>query len=1381
MQKKLTFKTITFILEILVFGLFCIISQNLHSQETGYKYFKNYSYKEYNHSSQNWGMAQAENGIIYVANQGGVLEFDGASWRIIYEDIPNYTVRSIAIDDKGTIYIGGNNEIGYLAPNGKGVLKYNSLRGYLPENQGDFSDVYKTYASEKGVYFQTPKFLFRWDSKQMKVWEPKERFFFSFICKKELFIREKKVGLMRMVNDSLEKVPGGEIFTTISIYMMVPYDSKSVLIGTDAKGLYIYNGTTIVPFPTEMDDYLKKNKLYHGIRLTTGDFALATLMGGLIIMDSHGHRKNIFDKTYGLQDNQVFHVFEDNGGNLWLCLNNGISKIEYVSPISIHDDRSNLPGLVLSVVRHHNKLYVGTTNGLYYYRSPLKFGVVPGISAYCWSLLSTEASLLAATNDGVFQVEPKNNTKRVVINDSTYVLLPSKHHPDRTWCGTKLELVALYKENDRWIEELRFKTINQQIRSIAEDKKGNVWLGTLTGSVLKVDFPGDISKHSVNRYDSSHGLPDGEIYAARAAGHVLFGTGKGLFRFDENEKRFIPDETLEAKFAGGPDSKPVFRIIEDKNKSIWLISESRIHQAIPQSSVQDRTYIIKKKPFLRLPTAQVNTIYPDPDGKTIWFGSLDGLIHYDSTLKKNYKQNFQILIRKVLTNEKLIFGGFKSKTNKASKVHFPIIEYKDRNLLQFEFAAPFFEGETETYYQYLLEGYEDNWSSWNKNGKKNYTNLDSGLYTFKVKAKNVYENISNEDAFQFKILLPWYRTWWALLSYVLVLFMMTYLIVKWRRSIRLEHEKLRLEKVVKERTREIMEKSLQLEEQSEKLKEMDTVKSRFFANISHEFRTPLTLIMSPLEEMLSDSQDKKQKNKINMMLRYSQQLLRYINQLLDLSRFDSDKMKLQAACQNIVPFLKGTMASFHMLAQKNKLDLKFQSQEENISLYFDAQKMEEVMDNLLINAIKFTPSKGKITVSVSVGQQDPETQGPGTKEVGSRSLSTQGFVEISVRDTGIGMAKEQLDHIFDRFFQAKNFKEKGHNGTGIGLALTREIINLHHGKIDVHSQEGKGTEFVIRLPMGDDHLKQDEIAAAPETTTHRQQPIQIEALDMIKEEEADMETGDGDEGVEIETYAENGDRTEAQEKNVILVVEDHRDMRKHIRSPLDPIYTVVEAGDGKEGITKAKEIIPDLIVSDIMMPKKDGYELCRELKNDIKTSHIPIILLTAKASEDSMIQGLETGADDYITKPFNSKMLLTRIKNLIDLRRQLQLKIQRQKTLLPVEIEVSSMDEEFLKEFQDIIEKNLSDPEFNIDTFCKKLYMGRSTLFRKVQALTGETPNQFILTYRLDRAAQLLKGKVGNVTEVAMKVGFSTSAYFAKCFREKFHQSPSSFQASESE
>ncbi|MDQ1350491.1 MAG: hypothetical protein QG657_793, partial [Acidobacteriota bacterium] len=553
------------------------------------------------------------------------------------------------------------------------------------------------------------------------------------------------------------------------------------------------------------------------------------------------------------------------------------------------------------------------------------------------------------------------------------------------------------------------------------------------------------------------------------------------------------------------------------------------------------------------------------------------------------------------------------------------------------------------------------------------------------------------------------------------------------------------------------DQTLQLKDQSEKLKEMDKIKSRFFANISHEFRTPLTLIMSPLEQMLSDAGDKKQKEKFEVMLRGSRQLLTLINQLLDLSRFDSGKTKLQAACRDIVPYIKAIIESFQVLAQQNQVNLEFHSTEKEIPLFYDARRMEEVMYNLLINAFKFTPVGGAIKVSVSKEQED---------------------VRISVADTGTGIPKEQLPNIFDRFYQSERPGGKGPRGTGIGLALTKEIIQMHHGKIDVHSQEGKGSEFDIVLPLGSSHLKPDEIVTPSEITSANLKLKEVEAFFPAEE------IPEPEEGEESKTCGEIGKEKETgpgeepdQEKVVILVVEDNPDVRKYIREPLEPFYNVEEAGDGKEGIAKAKEIIPDLIVSDIMMPEADGYELCRELKKDIATSHVPIILLTAKASEESIIQGLETGADDYVTKPFNSRILFSRIKNLIELRRQMQLKIQRRKMLLPSEITVSSMDEKFLKELQGIVEKNMSDEEFDVDKLCGKLYMGRSTLFRKVKALTGETPNQFIMSYRLERGAQLLRENFGNVTEVAFAVGFSSSTYFATCFKEKFGEAPSTYQA----
>ncbi|HLP49164.1 MAG TPA: histidine kinase dimerization/phospho-acceptor domain-containing protein, partial [Candidatus Kapabacteria bacterium] len=767
---------------------------------------------------------------------------------------------------------------------------------------------------------------------------------------------------MKMVNDDLVLFSKSEVFLNEKerIFMMIPFEPRNpndseiegkMLIGTMLNGFYLFDGLTLKPFPTEVDEYLKKNIATHGIRLTSGDFALATRFGGLIIMSPQGRLKSIFNKTSGLQDDNAKYVMEDKQGNLWLCLDNGISKIEYASPFFIYDGRSGLPGSVLSVVRQQGDLYAGTTQTLYVQESQSKtFQPILGIYNSCWCLLPVEDSVLAATSDGIFQVANKNIIKRIT-GDQAFVLLRSRRHPLRIWCGTNRGLVALLLKNGQWVEENRIENIHKEIRSIAEDQNGNVWLGISGGTVYKVDCSLNDSSPVVTGYDKSHGLPAGEVYVAMAAGSALFATGKGFFRFDEKTGKFIPDKFLGKAFMGG--AKPVFRMIEDKNKTIWFHSESKNYQAIPGPGA---TFTIEANPFRRIPIAQVNTIYPDLDMKSMWFATFDGLIRYDKTFKKNYRQDFQTLIRKVFTNDKLIFGGCKNKTGQVANDLFTFIEYKDRNL-RFEFSALFYEDEAETQYRCFLEGYDHGWSAWNKAPRINYTNLAPGRYNFRVQARNVYQDNGSEDTFQYKIEPPWYRTWWAYILYGIGIFMSIFLFIQWRAS-QLRYEKQKLEQIVKERTKEIQEKNLQLEtqtlklqDQSEKLKEMDKVKSNFFANISHEFRTPLTLIMSPLEQMLSNSRDKKQKSELNVMLRSSQHLLTLINQLLDLSRFDSGKTKLQAACRDIIPFLKGIVASFQVLAQQKQLGLEFQPEVGDMPLYFDAPKMEESMYNLLINAV----------------------------------------------------------------------------------------------------------------------------------------------------------------------------------------------------------------------------------------------------------------------------------------------------------------------------------------------------------------------------------------------------------------------------------------------
>ncbi len=1339
-----------------------LLCGGIGNKGTGFKYIRNHTPRDYKHPPQNWSIIQDKKGIVYVANQGGILNYNGVYWEEVV--VPNVIARSVAMDDTGTVYVGGNNEIGFLDSDSKGDLHYVSLLNSGDEQQPNFARVMRMHPTRDGIYCRTSKFIFRLrpgGGGHEKTWRPltpDARFYGSFVCGGRFFVRHKGLGLMEMVDDSLTLVPGGGIFAETGIFAMVPFENNRYLVGTRTKGFYIYDGSKMVPFPTEADDYINEKGLSYAIRLSSepGHFALATLRGGLVIMDNRGKIKEIFTRTSGLQDDNVKYVFEDSGGNLWLALEKGISKIEYASPISMYDRRSNLPGIVLSVSRHgpRRTLYAGTTKGLYYLDKD-NFLPVPGMSGACNYLLSHGGSLWAASNDGVFKIDNTgNHTSRKVIGYTSYFLLRARGMPHRIWVGTERGLASIYSENGRWTGVNEFKKITDKIYYIAEDNNGDLWLGTLNKGVLKIDFPsegtsGEITNYVVNRYTASHGLPPGDTFVCMAAGHVIAATRKGLFRFDENGNGFTPDHTLGEEYA---TNHHVFRLTEDKNKNIWFSADFEIFRAIPQPG---GTFALDSTPFLRLPLLQVNNIYPDPGGDVVWFPREDGLIRFDSTVEKNYKREYTAhiyTIRKIDDYSTIFYGhpGRRAPNRNAAPPPIPAFDFDDGDL-RFEYAALFFDAETKTRYQYFLEGNDDHWSHWTNETKKDYTNLDAGTYTFRVRAKNIYRHISREDRYRFEILPPWYRTWWAYIIYALCVGLVFNLLLKWRHK-HLIKEKKDLERVIKNRTH-------QLEIQSEQLKELDKAKSRFFANLSHEFRTPITLIMGPLEQILAGKPGNEIKKLGRLMLRNAHRLLNLVNQLLELARLDSGKMKLEASLQNIAPFLKSVTMCFESLADQNEVDLIFHDDAKEIPVYFDMEKLEKILTNLLANAFKYTPAKGKITVTVrKIDETDP---------------FPSGCVEISVHDTGTGIPPERLPHIFDRFYHAESSIEHKQKGTGIGLALVKELVELHHGRIHVRSScrddFSRGTEFTLQLPLGDRHLQPEEIVGpvAPGDKLPVSKALSPAAAYTAEHVETEEKTEDDSQLIEA------GPPAPEEEKSLVLVVDDNADVRLYIRGALDPNFNIVEAADGKEGVLRAKEILPDLIVSDVMMPEVDGYELCRTLKSDVLTSHIPIILLTAKVAGDSILEGLESGADDYIAKPFSTAALTVRGRNLIDLRRQLQIERKNRMVFQPAEIPVSPMDNAFYKTLQDTLETHLGDPDFNVDALSRTLQMSQATLYRKLQALTGTSPTLFIRSFRLKRAAQLLAAGAGSVAEVALSVGLPDPSYFTRCFKEQFNRLPS--------
>ena len=560
-----------------------------------------------------------------------------------------------------------------------------------------------------------------------------------------------------------------------------------------------------------------------------------------------------------------------------------------------------------------------------------------------------------------------------------------------------------------------------------------------------------------------------------------------------------------------------------------------------------------------------------------------------------------------------------------------------------------------------------------------------------------------------------------------MVFLLTGALVRWR-SLQLRREKLALQQQVNVRTAELQVQNeklelqkLQLAKQAEDLKEVDQLKSRLLANISHEFRTPLTLIKGPLDQLSRFPERVLSAQNAQMMRRNTNRLLRLVNQLLDLSKIDAGALPVNMTEGNLHQCLRAAASTFNSHAAQRNIDYQVQIPNTQLWASFDRNKMEEVMYNLLSNAFKFTPDGG--TIAVICQHRD-------------------GQVNIEVSDTGVGIPEEDQDNVFNRFYQIDNTSTQSVEGSGIGLSLVKEFVDLMQGEITLESTVHQGTSFYISIP--------------------------VEAI------RANQITRDAS----VEAIAAKETRTPAiaeADAHTVLLIEDNEDMRNYLADILASTYVIYEAKHGKDGLQKAQEQVPDLIISDVMMPEMDGMEFCDHLKRDIKTSHIPVILLTAKSGMENKISGLQTGADAYLTKPFDARELEVTIHSLIEQRARLQqFYAQHTDPFLPKNIDEPTVDERFIANLLDLLEREHGHFKFGVPQMQKALAMSKTQLHRKMKALTGQAPGEFLRNFRLKRASQLLS-KGQTVTQVAFSVGFNNLSYFAKCFKELFEESPSSY------
>ncbi|MCF8363200.1 MAG: response regulator [Prolixibacteraceae bacterium] len=849
--------------------------------------------------------------------------------------------------------------------------------------------------------------------------------------------------------------------------------------------------------------------------------------------------------------------------------------------------------------------------------------------------------------------------------------------------------------------------------------------------------------------------------------------GGGLNIFDSETKTFKAF-MHSAEAESGISSNNVYGITEDTNGKIWLATEYGVNCFNPQTE-KFQVYTVNEG----LAHNTVKSLAFDNDGN-LWIGTLNGLSQFNVNMKKftnftssdglqgkefkngavlkasdsslyfggnNGFNHFdptqitfnaikpKIAITKLRLNNKTVKIGdvvnnriiLNENINTTDKVVFNYAQ----NVITLEFAALHFMSPKQNKYAYRLKGWVDSWTyTPAQNRTATYANLKPGEYVFEVIAANAdgYWNNKGRQLI-IEILPPWWATKTAFIIYVIIFISLIFLsrkIVK----MKLDYQhSLNIEKL----------KNAQLAELHKKDHEIDQLKLVMFTNISHEFRTPLTLITGPLENIMNKIEDTDTKDQLKIVWRNAQRLLVLINQILDIRKLELGKYNLQLEKINLVKHISEIHQSFKLLARRNNLDFQLKLTNEEFSTYADSDIIEKVMYNLLSNAFKHTPRGG--TVKVELNNTPHE------------------FI-IKVSDNGKGIPECELSKVFERFYMSKQNKNQLGTSSGIGLSLTKDLVELYGGNIQVKSIEGVGTTFTVKLPAFSEIPKNSKFKEALKVTTEPQKAYLPNAID-------------------IDDYDLDISNTPfSDDKPTLLIVEDNSDMQKYLKSQFEENYNIAIAENGEKGFEKTTIYNPDLIISDVMMPVMNGVELCQKLKADIRTNHIPVILLTAKKSDSLQLQSLEIGADSYVNKPFNIDILKAKVKNILINRENLREKYSNELVNDDFAQEQNNADKVFLSKAIKVIEDNLTNEDFNVDIFASEVGMGRTTFYKKLKTISGYTVNDFIKIIRLKKAAYYLKYTKTSVTEIYYKVGFNDGSYFASCFQKQYGMLPTEYRKS---
>lgn len=1130
-----------------------------------------------------------------------------------------------------------------------------------------------------------------------------------------LFVGTSKQGLSRYNREKNSFTPVTYTGSgALSVYCMSLVDGR-LLVGTDGQGMKKYNPTKKL-----LEDYT--------INSAPMDFS----------------------------EGKIHTILEDKDKNLWLGL---FQK-----------------GVVL-IPRQNNPFEYYGNRSIYY--NPIGQGCVMSIfqDSNCHLWVGTD-------NEGIYELDAKGkrlrhyqpgNSAHSVANT---VMCIYEDSDKNLWLGSYTRGIA--KLNRRTGEcEYSLPIDNEKIFSITEDKQKNLYIGTLgsgfyqynlkTGSLKHYesskDETGDLKRNELANdwvnyiFCDSEGLiwlghykgiscfnPSignfinykkvntlitgcvGYVVQEDSSGNIWAGTTDGLYRFDKETEK-LEKFTM----ADGLPNNVICGLSEDSRHDIWIST----YMGISKYDVKNGRFInyysgdgLQGNEFTH------GAFYKDRGGK-IYFGGINGITSFSPENIGNVSKetsvwvtDFYIFNRPVHKNS--LSGGKPVITTSVQDAKIFRLSYQD-NTFSVVFSTLQYNNPEQISYQYKINELSTQWLSTEPGvNRVTYNNLPPGRYTFQVRALN-YGDYSEIRTIKILITPPWYQTWWAYCIYITLIGLLVAGVVNYILS-RMRHR------------REIMKR-----EHAEQLNE---AKLQFFINISHEIRTPMTLIINPLEKLLADKKDSELHKTYLMIYRNAQRILRLINQLMDIRKLDKGQMFLKFRETDMVGFIDDLMQTFEYMARKKKIRFIFEHEMPQLKVWIDLNNFDKVLMNILSNAFKYTPEEGEIQVSLTTGQDT------------TRKDALRDYFEIVVTDSGIGIDRNKIERIFERFYQIDNDVTKSNFGTGIGLHLSRSLVQLHHGVIFAENREGvSGSRFIIRIPLGSAHLRTDELETVDaEGVMFRtvEKPVSVNLEEELADEADELKVG------------------KAKTRLRVLVVEDEDEIRTYLKSELSDDYKVETCNDGKEAYDLILRDAPDLVISDIMMPEMDGLTLCRKVKQNTNVNHIPVILLTAKSKPEDTLEGMDTGADAYMVKPFNTELLKKTIANLIANRRLLRNKFsgaQQQEDKME-KITMKSSDEILMGKIMKVVNEHLDDPALNVEMLASEVGLSRVHVHRKLKELTNLSTRDFIKNIRLQQAAALLtQDQKLTISEIAYATGYTNLSHFSSSFREKYGMSPKEYMS----